>query len=52
MRVFKYVALSVAAVATLGASAAMAAPHHRKPHKICKVERHHGHAKKVCRWVR
>lgn len=52
MHVLKIAALSVAGIATLSASTAMARPHHPRPHKICKVERHHGHVKKVCRWVR
>ena len=55
MKMFKLAALSAAAFATLGASAAMAYPrdHHRpRPHKICKIERHYHHAVKVCRWVR
>ena len=52
MRLFRLTALSIAAVATLGASAAMARPAHHKPHKVCKIVRSHGHAKKVCRWVR
>ncbi len=52
MRLFKLAALTVAAVATLGASASMARPVHHKPHKVCKIQRVHGHAKKVCRWVR
>lgn len=56
MKMFKVAALSAAAFATLGASAAMAYPggryHHPRPHKICKIERHHHHAVKVCRWVR
>lgn len=57
MRSFKIAALSAAAIATLGASAAMAQPprghgHHVRQHKVCKIVRHHGHAKKVCRWVR
>ncbi len=42
----------LAMASVMGASTAMARPHHPRPHKICKVERHHGHVKKVCRWVR
>ena len=45
------IALSVALGATLLVpSVASAAPrHHRKPHKVCKVDRHHH---RVCHWVR
>ncbi|MDQ8034764.1 MAG: HHHH-motif protein [Bordetella sp.] len=33
----------------LAPSIASAAPHHRKPHKVCKIDRHHH---RVCHWVR
>ncbi|WP_162986863.1 hypothetical protein [Sphingomonas paeninsulae] len=53
MRMLKIVGLSIAAAATLtaGIAPAVARPNH-KPHKVCKVERHHGHAQRVCHWVR
>lgn len=56
MQLIKLAALTIAAGATLGVAAvpAVAAPHRHKPrpHKVCKIERVHGHAKRVCRWVR
>lgn len=43
-------ALSVALGASLLVpSIASAAPYHRKPHKVCKFDRHHH---RVCHWVR
>jgi len=54
MKTMKMLGLSIAAIATVGATASYAAParHHAKPHKVCKVVKQHHHAKRVCRWVR
>jgi len=61
MKNLKIAGLTLAALATLGASTAYAAPGHHarphKPHKVCKIVKTHGHGrhvahKKVCRWVR
>ncbi len=55
MRLFKFTALSIAAAGVLvvGTAPALAAPHRgHKPHQVCKVQRVHGHAKRVCHWVR
>ncbi len=51
MRMTKIITLSVA---TLAAVLATAAPAEARPHqhKVCHMERHHGHAKRVCHWVR
>jgi hypothetical protein len=52
MRLFNLTVLSIAMIATLGASAAMAAPNHHGKHRVCHVERQHHHNVRVCRWVR
>ena len=51
MRLIKFAALSLAAGAALAVAAApaIAKPHR---HQVCKIERVHGHAKRVCHWVR
>jgi hypothetical protein len=52
MRLLSTAAMSIAAI-TMLAAPAFAAPHHpRKPHKVCKMERVHGHMKRVCHIVR
>ncbi len=55
MRLFKTTALSIVAAGVLvaGAAPSFAAPHRgHKPHQVCKVQRIHGHAKRVCHLVR
>ena len=52
MDILKIIGLSIAAAATLtaGIAPAVARPNH-KSHKVCKIERHHGHPQRVCKWV-
>jgi hypothetical protein len=52
MRTLKIAALSVATVAAVISASAPADARPRPRHKICHVERHHGHSKRVCHWVR
>ncbi len=55
MRTIKTAGLVIAAAAATlaaGISPALARPNHHKPHQVCHIERHHGHAQRVCHWVR
>lgn len=60
MRTIKITGLLIAATATLtaGIAPAVARPNdhgrndRHRPHKVCHIERHHGHAQRVCRIVR
>ena len=52
MRLLKLTTISIAAFAVL-ATPVLARPHQpHRPHKVCKVERGHGHAKRICHIVR
>jgi methyl coenzyme M reductase subunit C-like uncharacterized protein (methanogenesis marker protein 7) len=51
MRSLKIAGITIAAVAIgVSVTPSFARPH--KPHKVCKIERHHGHPTKVCHWIR
>lgn len=50
MRLMKLTICSLS-LASLAIAAAPASANGHKPHKVCKIERSHGHTKKVCRWV-
>ena len=52
MRMLKAAALSVVTVAALASAISPAEARPRPKHKVCHVERHHGHATRVCHWVR
>ena len=54
MTIVKTVGIAVAGAAALIVATApvAAAPMHHKKHQVCKIERVHGHAHKVCHWVR
>ncbi len=52
MRMLKIAALSVATAAAVISTAAPADARPRPKHQVCHVERHHGHATRVCHWVR
>jgi hypothetical protein len=48
----QFAALSLAAVAALGSTTAMANVFHPGKHKVCHVERHHHHNVRICHWRR
>ncbi|WP_019832182.1 hypothetical protein [Sphingomonas sp. PR090111-T3T-6A] len=54
MQILKLSALSLAAIAmtAVAVSPAAARPYGHRPHKVCKIERHHGHRVQVCHIVR
>lgn len=51
VKMFAALPLAAAALLTVGASPALARPHHHG-HKVCKTEWHHHHRTTVCHWVR
>jgi hypothetical protein len=46
------IVLATAAAFVVASAPVAAKPAHHRSHKVCKIEHFHGHAKKVCRWVR
>ena len=50
MRMLKITSLSIAALAGIVVAASPAAA--RPRHRVCHMERHHGHPVRVCHWGR